>query len=199
LSSGVNNSPVTAAGPDGRFLYFAYGSNLHPRRLAQRTPSCRTVGTAVLPGHVLRFHKRSRIGDDLSGKCSVLASGGDTDIVHGVVYSIEEADRAALDRAEGAGAGYRVVEFEVIVGERVCTVSSYQAHPDWIDDGLRPYDWYLALVVEGARIHRLPPAWVESLRKTPDWPDPDRQRAAGWLALARQGGRSKAPAKPVAG
>lgn len=138
----------------------------------------------MLPGHVLRFHKRSRIGDDLSGKCNVVASARSTDIVHGVVYSIDEAERRALDRAEGAGVGYRVVELEVSVGERVCRASSYQAHPDWIDDGLRPYDWYLALVVEGARIHGLPQWWVEHLQKMPDWPDPDRQRAAGFLALA---------------
>ena len=55
-----------------RLLYFAYGSNLHPTRLGDRAPSVELVGTAVLEGHALRFHKR---GADGSGKCNALATG----------------------------------------------------------------------------------------------------------------------------
>lgn len=46
--------------------YFAYGSNMLTERLIARTPSARPVGTSLLPGHRLTFHKRGRDG---SGKC----------------------------------------------------------------------------------------------------------------------------------
>lgn len=169
---------------DGHFLYFAFGSNMHPLRLAQRTPSCHPLGIAQLGGHVLRFHKRSRVADDSSGKCNVLATGRPGDRVHGVVYRILESDRAALDEAEGAGRGYEAVTLRVSMGSGRVRVWSYRAHPDWIDDRLRPYDWYLALVAGGADFHGLPRSWRESLKKTPTVADPDRARAARWLRLA---------------
>jgi gamma-glutamylcyclotransferase len=44
---------------------FAYGSNMLTRRLRERAPSARTVGTGVLHGHTLRWHK---VGQDSSGQ-----------------------------------------------------------------------------------------------------------------------------------
>lgn len=52
-------------------LYFAYGSNLCLPRLRSRVPSVALVGTAVLSGYELRWHKRST---DTSGKCDVIAA-----------------------------------------------------------------------------------------------------------------------------
>ena len=46
----------------------------------------------------------------------------------------------------------------------------------YIDDSLEPYDWYLRHVVQGARHHRLPPAYVVELEKVPTKPDPDAER-----------------------
>ena len=43
-------------------LYFAYGSNMLTARLHKRCPSARILGTAVAPGLVLRFWKRSKDG-----------------------------------------------------------------------------------------------------------------------------------------
>lgn len=116
--------------------------------------------------------------------------------MHGVVYDIAESERALLDRAEGAGFGYQTVELDVELKGRICRVSSYSAHPDWVDDSLRPYDWYLALVVSGARIHRLPASWIECLQRVQDWRDPDRKRAADWLTVARARPGSRDEARP---
>jgi hypothetical protein len=37
-------------GEDATVLYAAYGSNLHPLRLAARAPSAALLGTCALPG-----------------------------------------------------------------------------------------------------------------------------------------------------
>ena len=168
------------------FDYFAYGSNLHPLRLAARTPSCRVLGPAQLPGHALRFHKRSLAAGDDSGKCDAYATGHPGDVVHGVVYRINRRELHALDAAEGNGVGYRRVTASVVGAAGPVVAETYLASPAWIDRGLRPYDWYLEFVVRGAGHHRLPPAYRAALARTPAVPDPDEARAAQHLALARE-------------
>ena len=76
-------------------LYFAYGGNLHPLRLAAIAPSSGLVAAAVLDGHELRFHKRSLDG---SAKCDAFPHLGAA--VHGVVYRLNPVEQSALDRAE---------------------------------------------------------------------------------------------------
>jgi len=172
----------------GYFLYFAYGSNLHPARMATRTPSCEYLGRAHLSGHRLRFHKRSQMGDDLSGKCDAYATGNGSDIVHGVVYRISTREQVALDRAEGEGRGYHRVPCSIAYGTSVLETHTYVANTEWIDATLRPFDWYLALVSSGARIHGLPRHYQKMLRSIDAWQDPDRRRSEAHFALARGSG-----------
>lgn len=154
--------------------YFAYGSNLHPERMRRRVPSATALGTAVLTGHLLRFHKRSQ--SDGSAKCDAHYTGRPEDRVYGVVYSLRPAEKAALDAVEGPG--YEVAERVVIHAGGQRPVFLYRARPETLDPALRPYDWYHALVVAGARHHRLPAAYVEALAAISAEPDPDPERAA---------------------
>jgi len=80
--------------------YFAYGSNLHPPRLRERTPSARVRGKALLRGYRLKLHKRGR---DLSAKCDAARTGRREDLVRGVVYRIARGERRLLDRVLRTG------------------------------------------------------------------------------------------------
>lgn len=162
-------------------LYFAYGSNMYPPRLAERTPSCRIVSTAALPRHALRFHKR---GQDGSGKCDAFYTGAAEDIVLGVVFEVARRDRVLLDVAEGVGRGYDVARLDVQMGTQSTSVFCYLAQRGHIDATLRPFDWYLALVLKGARFHRLPRGYIESIDTLPAQPDPDQRRQRRHLSLA---------------
>jgi gamma-glutamylcyclotransferase len=141
--------------------YFAYGSNLHPRRLRLRTPGARPLGRANLRGYRLRLHK---LGQDKSAKCDVCYTGRRDDLVHGAVYRLPRRDRIALDRAEDLGRGYRRVRLHVNLRGRRRMVFTYVALPEAIADGLAPFDWYLAYVLRGARYHGLPGGYVRRLR-----------------------------------
>ena len=68
----------TETGPPEPVVYFAYGSNMSTARLRKRMPSCKPIGIATLPGHALRFHKRST---DKSGKCNAFASGNNNRVI----------------------------------------------------------------------------------------------------------------------
>lgn len=163
------------------FLYFAYGSNMLAARLAHRCASATLVGAASVAGHRLSFDK---VGVDGSGKATLHKLGDKLARVPGVLFEITLPDRDHLDRAESAGVGYdRVDNFCVTLrssGEAV-TATSYIASQT--QAGLRPYDWYLALIVAGARQHDLARHHVDRLAGSEFVIDHDEDRDARKLAL----------------
>ena len=161
-----------------RILYFAYGSNMLTERLcaAGRCPSAKHICTAEAEGWSLSFSKQSIDG---SGKATLERVPGAS--ARGVLFEVDFDDIDALNRAEGRA--YAVDDlFEVTAaGERV-TCRAYRAKEN--ARGLQPYDWYLALVVAGARQNGLPGAYVEALGQVPCAVDPDPVRPSRLEALA---------------
>lgn len=163
-------------------LYFAYGSNMHPLRLEERIGAHDIVGAARLPGHRLMFHKRGRDG---SGKCDAWHTGDPAHVVHGVLYRIGAPQKSLLDRIEGVGRGYEAASVTVHNGQGECRALAYRAQPAHIDPAARPFSWYHALVVHGARYHRLPRSYVDAIAVVEALDDPDTLRQAQHLDLLR--------------
>ena len=157
-----------------RFLYFAYGSNLHPARLRLRTPSARACTRAELPGYSLRFHK---LGRDGSAKCNALRTGDPEHRVHGVVYSIARRERPELDRVESAGVGYDPLLLRVRAGDSALRVWTYCARDTAVVEGIVPFDWYVDFVIAGARFHELPGDYIAALECIEARRDPDERRS----------------------
>ena len=158
--------------------YLAYGSNLHPLRLAERVPSARFMGLATLPGYRLAFHKR---GSDGSGKCNILATGATGDRVHGAVFAMATGHRPLLDRFEGPG--YRTEALPVTLSEGAVTAFAYVAETSCIDEELRPWAWYRDIVYRGACYHALPASYREAIARVAARADPDAAREAHHRAL----------------
>ncbi|MGE0858417.1 MAG: gamma-glutamylcyclotransferase family protein [Gammaproteobacteria bacterium] len=150
--------------------YLAYGSNLWPPRLAARVSVLASLGKVALPGQTLAFTKR---GADGSGKCHLASAAAAT--AWGVVYRIPAQDKPVLDRIEGVGHGYAVAQVEV-AAHGLCFV--YQALATALDPRLRPFDWYRAYVLAGARHHGLPSDYIEAIASTPTVSDTDAARDA---------------------
>lgn len=160
------------------FVNFAYGSNMSSTRLRARVPSARVIGRGVLHGHQLVWHKLSIDG---SGKCDVIASDAPDATVHGVVYAIDQSEKATLDRAEGLGKGYGERQVVVEVGGAPLVATLYYATRK--DPGLKPYSWYKAHVLSGALEHKLPPAYIAVLEAVEAQQDPDTSRHEVQMAL----------------
>ncbi len=158
-------------------LYAAYGSNLHPLRLALRLPESRFEGTAAIPGRRLCFHKRSK---DHSGKCNIVACSSN---IHVAVYEMDEQEKARLDQIEGVGSGYTVEAIEV-PGFGECF--TYVATASYIDDELRPYSWYKELVLVGCDALKLPSNYIAMIREIASIYDPDRARHANNMNIVEQ-------------
>ncbi|MGF1659534.1 MAG: gamma-glutamylcyclotransferase family protein [Rubrimonas sp.] len=147
-------------------------------RLIVRCGKARLIGTATAPDHSLEFSKKSADG---SGKATLIRSmtGLQTP---GVLFEIEARERDALDRAEGAGAGYdRIDELNICTTVGTIAVTTYLATVK--DSDLIPFDWYQALVIAGALEHALPSNHVDHLRAIDHRPDPDTGRKSRGEAL----------------
>lgn len=176
-------SPVLRA--TSKVHYLAYGSNLHPLRLAARVPSARPIGIVEMPGYALAFHKRS---EDGSGKCLVHAEQGGHHTAYGVVYEFDAREKTALDWHEGNGRGYDERQGRFLLHSKPCKPYLYLAQSEYIDPALVPYDWYKALVLAGARFHDFPSQYIASIEAMPCRPDPDLGRAQMNQELLRQMG-----------
>lgn len=163
--------------------YFAYGSNMLRPRLAARVGAVAVSGIGAVSGHQLRFHKR---GVDGSGKCNLHYTGRTVDQTFGVVYDLRGDQRMRLDGYEGRGYCPRSVL--VSLSHRSIRAVTYIATTDYVDDGLRPYDWYLALVIAGARQHGLDPHYVDTIATVAPETDSDSKRATCNTRLLRRAG-----------
>ena len=162
-------------------LYFAYDSNLLARRLRadDRAPSAELVATAMARGHDLRFHK---LGKDGSGKCDLVATPSDSDVVWGVVWRVSVREFDQLDRCEQ---GYRRRSVYLTCGTDTLEAETYQALSGSVVPTLLPFDWYRDVGVAGARERGLPVEWIRRLEQEPAMEDPDTDRRARFRALLR--------------
>jgi len=140
-------------------LYFAYASNMEPRRFQRLCPGGTVVGPARLPGRRLAFSRYSR-----------QRRGGSTDIVPdpeaevwGVLHEVSDADLETLDRSEDVPAAYRretVVVEDAEGRQRQAVTYVANRTGDFL-----PHRDYLRLIVEGAEARGLPAHYVAALRQ----------------------------------
>lgn len=159
--------------------YFAYGSNMLAARLRARCASARVLGATRIEGFDIAFDKRSADG---SGKATLTVTAGAT--VHGVLFAMDEGDLATLDRLEGAGFGYDVVNLPLQWNGKMVSARSYIANAHSREAGLKPYGWYRGLCLAGALEHDLPADWIRRLQDVPAQRDPDPRRASAAEARA---------------
>ncbi len=158
--------------------YFAYGSNMLRQRLLARCPNSTFAGRATLAGYHLSFDKRSTDG---SGKCTITSDASCN--VKGALWNITEAEMPALDRLEGVGRGYQRCSVAVTRNDGTIKKEVQTYHAPRSRVGIGPYDWYLALVIAGAKQHSLPDDYIARLRNTAFQVDKDAERPSRREAL----------------
>ena len=144
------------------------------RRLRARVPSAKRIATGTLTLHQLRFHKKSVDG---SAKCDAQRSENLSHFILGVLYKIHPDEKADLDKAEGLGSGYEIMDVLIRLDDR-SSVRAFTYYATRIDATLKPYDWYREHVLVGARENLFPEDYVKILEAFEfiEDPDPDRRR-----------------------
>ena len=170
--------------------YFAYGSNmLRERLLARRVVLMDNGKPACANGYKLVFNKKS---DDGSAKANLVAERGAK--CWGVLFSVDAKSLTDLDEAEGAPGHYRQENISITVANVAQTVMTYLAQPVKVmpAPGL-PYDWYLALILAGAKASAdMPSEWIANLRRIsqskPDTKTPARDTFTEAVAQLKKAG-----------
>src|SRR5690349_8104112 len=118
-----------------RHHYFAYGSNLSVRQMAQRCPDATDPQPATLADHDWLINER--------GVATVEPQPGG--VVHGVLWRVSDHDLATLDSAEGVPVRYRrdALPVHTAHGQRTAWCTS---------------------TIASSRGHRAPVTWNESSR-----------------------------------
>jgi phage replication-related protein YjqB (UPF0714/DUF867 family) len=150
-----------------RHSYFAYGSNLCVRQMAQRCPDAIDPRPAVLSDHDWLINQR--------GVATVEPFAGNQ--VHGVLWQLSDHDLVTLDSAEGVPVRYR--------RDRLTVDTDTGPSPAWVYIDHRvtpgpPRPGYLSKIIDGALQHGLPQRWIDYLRRwdPTHWPRPASARSA---------------------
>ena len=138
-------------------LYFAYGSNMAARRMRERVDGAEARGRACLDGWRFVADKPGRDG---SAKVNIVPAPGAR--IWGVLWELADAQLLRLDRHER---GYARVAVTVRAETGPLAATTYASALR----GARPVldAGYKALIVAGAREHRLPAEWLAWLVALP--------------------------------
>ncbi len=151
--------PYTARVSD--LWYFAYGSNLSRAVFCERRGMCPTdTRPARLLDHRLAFD--IPVGPGERGVANVVpARGWQT---WGVAYRLTAEECERLDRTEGVPVIYRRATVRVVTpGNETLDAFTYRSRIS--APGRKPSPRYLGLLLDGAREHRLPDAWIRWLER----------------------------------
>lgn len=151
--------------------YLAYGSNLHPTRLKDRIPSTESVGIVELSGFQLHFHK---VGEDQSGKCNIIETNNHNDMVLCALYHMDISHKPILDRIEGKG--YTTREFQIVCDKKNYHCYAYVAEAHYVDEKIRPFNWYHSLVHLGAQYQQFPDDYLAQIEAVENIADHDPNR-----------------------
>ena len=126
-------------------LYFAYGSNMHPARMARRCPGAIPVGVGILRNYRLA----ERLYADID-----FQEGAE---VHGVLYLISERNLRSLDAREGYPKVYRRIWLDVqFQGETYLAVTyEMSAATKAARSGRKYPEEYRKICSEGAHFHHV--------------------------------------------
>lgn len=127
--------------------YFAYGSNLDPKRMARRCPGATDRRPGVLEDHELRFNKAT---NDFDGSAAANVEPASGERVEGALYTLSEDDLHRVDQVEGHPRHYtRRLHVVLERGGSKTIAWVYHATPDYVRDGLKPRKEYLDHLLAG--------------------------------------------------
>lgn len=144
--------------------YFAYGSNMAPDVMDERSPGHRFLGPARLDDHRLAFTRRSIRSH--TGVADVVPDAGSA--VWGALYELSPDGFESIDRKEGQGWAYTRTPVRVRLedGSSHDAVTYTVLHKE--PEEVAPSTEYVRGLASAARERGLPAAYVDSLASLAD-------------------------------
>ena len=153
-------------------LYFAYGSNISETKLKSKDISFINKGMCKLHDCKVFFCKKSKDG---SGKATILPHTNH--VICGMLYEIDAANLIKLDKHEGLNYGYTrktiIVKDEI---NRDVSCEIYIAEQSYIDFSLKPYSWYVNIIIDGMISNQFFNSYIEEIASVETMDDRDNDR-----------------------
>jgi hypothetical protein len=152
-----------AAPAPGRKLYVAYGSNLHRKKMAERCPNAKPVGSIILTECKLVFRGVADLQHDVDGQVPV------------GLWDIDEKDEEALDRYEGYPTFYGKYEIDIKGTEHKALIYLMVDR-----EGVQPPSaWYASIIADGYRHFELDLSYLrEAIKHSYESKTPSEQTIA---------------------
>lgn len=146
--------------------YFAYGSNMDPRTMADACPGATPLGAGRLDGYRLEFNVYS---DQWQGGAANIEPDPDAH-VWGVVWDVSEEDLAALDTFSGHPTFFR--QEHVVVGTTDGSIECVTYRVAHQKGYVRPTDAYINRIRAAIRLQGLPVEAADILEHAARPPSP---------------------------
>jgi len=153
------NWNINESTTDGKYYYFAYGSNMLIDQMKNRASIFKPLGVALAKDYKLTF-----------GIPGTIFSGAVANIkqqkgchVYGVLYEVDALTLGKMDFFEGVQQGeYKKKKIKVIKDDTSEAIDSWVYYSDSNSTLIeRPSKIYLTRMIQGAKENRLPEAYIE--------------------------------------
>ncbi len=163
--------------------FFIYGVQILPAKMMSVMAFSQFVGVGKLSGYQLLFNKKSH--KDESGLANLVLTHKPEDAVFGAIYEISEAYKGTLERVEGIEHGYHEIPVTVSCQGQPMSVKTFICDDAALtQEGLKPFHWYKAMMLKGAKERTFPAEYIDYLEKYEALTDTDAiriQSHAGYL------------------
>ena len=148
---------------EGMCYYFAYGSNMDPRRMIKREITFGNRVLGMLAGYRLVFDKLRHGKGRGKGTAAANIIEDSSSDVYGAIYTCPEDLLSTLDKFEGVSSNqyYRKVLQVELTDSSLVKAYVYIANPEVCKDGLKIYPAYLEHLLVGKDI--LPRSYYDFL------------------------------------
>ena len=125
--------------------YFAYGSNMNPRRVEKRQMAFDAVASGKLHDYRLCFNKKRRDG---AASANVMPEANAT--TEGLIYRLTDPEQIKMmDPYEDYPSHYDRQPLPILTNDGHVSAWVYIACPDYVVKGLLPFRWYLEHMLKG--------------------------------------------------
>jgi len=135
------------------YLYFAYGSNMSPAQMRQRTPGAVRVGTAIAYGWKRNFAVTAPHMGATAAAAGIQRADSPTTYIEGVIYDLTAGEKGALDEIESGG--YVPTEIGFKLGGKHVTGFTHVPVRLSSSSALKPRADYIRLMIDGAEANGL--------------------------------------------
>jgi gamma-glutamylcyclotransferase (GGCT)/AIG2-like uncharacterized protein YtfP len=138
---------------------FAYGSNMSTDFLREYCPSATFLMRAYLPNFQVEFRRYSE--EFNGGISSIMTAPGE--LVHGVIYEIDESEILALDVLEDVPRGIYTRDTFLVLGDDGAWVQADLYRVAKPSGPYPPSTEYLDHMIAGANEHGIDPAYIAKI------------------------------------